>query len=666
MSREPIRTLLVEDNPGDALLIRERLRRERPSRFQVEHVTTLDSALSRLEEGRVDVVLLDLGLPDSRGVETVARVHRAAPEVAIVVLTGIDDEDLALRSVQAKAEDYLVKGAADEVAIARAIRHAHERHRLQVELEGYADTLERSEAKFRTLIANSADGMVVASQAGKVLFANPAAATLFGRPAEALQGTTFPFPLSEDGRFEVDLSPEPDGGVRVVEMRVVGTEWEGAPARLASLRDITGHKLAEERLTAMTAELLSLNQRLEHLANVDPLTSLLNRRGLESVLSIEVQRARRSGTPLQAVLVDLDDFKRVNETLGHAVGDVVLKEVAGRMAETLRPTDHLARIGGDEFLFLLPETRLAEAAGVAERVRMAVAENPLRLPSGPMRVTASLGVESVPAGVVSIEEILARTQLALAHSKRSGKNRVSGAVEEGEPCRESSRELRQALRRGNPFRIVRQALVRLEDETVAGWELLARGEPGPFEMPSDFFRAALEENLLTLVDLECLKAALLAARELGPGERCHVNLFPSTLLDTPHERLIELFSRDGPRFCVEISEQQFIGEPGILREAVTALKAAGIEVAIDDVGFGRSSLETLILLEPDVVKIDRKLVHGVAGDPGVERTLRSLIGVARAIGSGLVAEGIETREDLELVRSAGVAYGQGFLWGEPG
>src|SRR6059036_2095443 len=129
---DPIRALLVEDNAGDARLIRERLRSGRPSRFQVEHGPTLGSALSRLRAGGVDGVLLDLGLPDSFGVGTVVRIHDAAPEVPIVLLTGLDDEELALRSVQASAEDYLVKGQADEASLTRAIRHALERHRLQV------------------------------------------------------------------------------------------------------------------------------------------------------------------------------------------------------------------------------------------------------------------------------------------------------------------------------------------------------------------------------------------------------------------------------------------------------------------------------------------------------------------------------------------------------
>jgi diguanylate cyclase (GGDEF)-like protein len=433
----------------------------------------------------------------------------------------------------------------------------------------------------------------------------------------------------------------------------------------------------EEVVAQRTDELRNANNVLrreiqkrvmaQKIANVDPLTELLNRRGLEAELTTEIQRARRTGAPLMAVLLDCDDFKRINETLGHAVGDVVLKEVASRLKESLRPTDHLARIGGDEFLVLLPHTRLAEAAHVAERLRLSVADSPMRLNSGPVRLTASLGIERVSTEIASIEEVLAHSHLALRRSKQAGKNRVSSSSARGALGRRSLRGVVDALRRPDSFRAVKQAILSLADEAVVGWEFLSRGPAGSFEMPGDFLRVALERNILTLVDLNCLRSCLQAARDLPDDMLRHVNLFPSTLLDTPQERLVELFPSDRGRnrFCVEVSEHQFIGDPACLRAPVRALKDAGIRLAIDDVGYGRSSLESLILLEPDVVKIDQKVVKGAARDQVQERSLRRLVALVRAVGCELVAEGIESREDLDLLRALGVPHGQGFLWGEP-
>ncbi len=446
----------------------------------------------------------------------------------------------------------------------------------------------------------------------------------------------------------------------------------------AFLLIVTGRTvLVEEIVAKRTDELRHTNETLrrevaerivaQKIASIDPLTELLNRRGLEAELSTEVHRARRTGSTLAAVLLDLDDFKRINETLGHAVGDIVLREVAARLTGALRPTDHLARIGGDEFLVLLPDTRLAEAAHVAERLRLSVADSPLRLASGPVRLTSSLGLERVPTNVVSVEEVLAKCQQSLQRSKKAGKNRVSARGARNVLRGPSLRGIVDELLRPSSFRAVKHAILSLPDEKVVGWEFLSRGPSGSFEMPGDFFRLALERNVLTLVDLHCLRACVEAARELPEATRCHVNLFPSTLLDTPEEQLVELFPCEpsGPRYCVEVSEQQFIGDPACLRGPVDALKSAGIQVAIDDVGFGRSSLESLILLEPDLVKLDQQVVRGAAQDPGKERSLRRLVDVVSATKSGIVAEGIESREDLELLRAVGVPHGQGFLWGQP-
>jgi diguanylate cyclase (GGDEF)-like protein len=159
--------------------------------------------------------------------------------------------------------------------------------------------------------------------------------------------------------------------------------------------------------------------------NTDPLTELLNRCGLETELLVEVRRMAQSGAPLAAVLIDCDDFKRINETLGYAGGDAVLKRVAERLSESLRPSDHIGRIDGDEFLVLLPDTRLAEAFRVGQRLRLSIARLARDLASGPCPISASLGIELVPDGSGSIAEILVGTERALQQSKLSGKNRVS-------------------------------------------------------------------------------------------------------------------------------------------------------------------------------------------------------------------------------------------------
>ncbi len=438
-----------------------------------------------------------------------------------------------------------------------------------------------------------------------------------------------------------------------------------------SIRNAIELKKVQENLEEVQKQLDSANAKLDALANIDNLTELLNRKGLEASLQNEFSRAQRGGWQLVAMLVDCDDFDRVNQTLGHAVGDVVLKEISTRLRETLRPTDHIARLGGDEFLVLLPDTRFAEGMLVAEKVRLAVAENPLRLASETIRVTASLGVMALPYEFCSIEEMISLARLAVRESKMLGKNRVSSGEKHKSlgADREVLTELTERLRRGDCFRAVSMPIFKLDDESIVGHEILSRGPAGAFEMPDDLFRVSVEYNLLTIVDLRCLKTCLIHTVDpkFDRKARFHVNLFPSTIIDTPIERLMTLFPDNGKTasYCVEISEQQFIGDPVYLRNHVQALKDQGVKVAIDDVGFGRSSLESLIILEPDIVKIDRKYVSGISEDLVKARNLERLVRVVNALGSELVAEGIENKDELAILVDMGVVYGQGWYWGKP-
>ncbi|MBX9937943.1 MAG: GGDEF domain-containing response regulator [Candidatus Obscuribacterales bacterium] len=444
---------------------------------------------------------------------------------------------------------------------------------------------------------------------------------------------------------------------------------------LQSIRYASTLKRLEDELKALREKLVLTEKQLEMIANVDASTQALSRAGLENALEAEYVRAQRGGWNLVAMLIDCDDFDRINRQFGHAVGDVVLRQITERIRETVRPTDHLARMGGDEFLLILPDTRIAEGMMVAEKIRLSVGESPLRLASETVRVTSSIGVLALPYEFCSIEEVLSLARLAVREAKLLGKNRVSsgeknpGQAPSLSPDKQALDELTEKLRKGDCFRAVSMPIFHLADEKVVGYEILSRGPAGAFEMPDDLFRVSVEHNLLTIVDLRCLKTCLAACTDskFDQKARFHVNLFPSTIMDTPIERLLTLFplEKHEGTFCIEISEQQFIGDPAYLREHVQALKERGLLVAIDDVGFGRSSLESLIILEPDIVKIDRKYVSGISADPAKARLLKRLVKVVNSIGADLVAEGIECREELDLLVEMGVPFGQGWYWGKP-
>lgn len=546
------RILLIDDDLEDISMIEEILNKTNgyAQDFTLETARSLEAGLQHLLKSGADILLLDLNLPDSKGMETFLRVNKTAPDVPVVVMSVIYDDALAIEAVRKGAQDYLFKKETSPEVLVRTIRFSLERHSLR-------------------------------------------------------------------------------------------------------------------------RELTKANARLERLAMIDPITELFNRRGLQEILSHEIQRAQKKNATLLALLVDLDDFKKINNALGHTVGDVVLKEVAAKLRASLRPTDYVGRVGGDEFMIFLPETLFAEGTRLAEKIRLSISTTVISMSSvDDLKITASIGlvnlsVMSIAESGDSINDMISKIHILLHKNKQSVKNKVS--FDEAEVFYEHLTEIPEMLADGEKYRVLLQPILRVSDGVVTGYELLSRSSIKGFEMPDDFFRAALESNMLVKVDYQCLKFCVETAATL-PSNLCyHVNVYPSTLINLPLENLIRLFSASKKKghFCVEISEQQIIGDPSYLREAVLALKSAGIKIAIDDLGFGRSCLESIILLEPDIVKIDKKCVTGIAANTVAVKSLKRLLKMAKSLGAEVIAEGVESQADMELLQDLGVKYAQGYLLGKP-
>lgn len=551
-----LRLLIVEDDIRSAFSLRELLQQSDNPQFTIEHVTTAAAACDAVQKGGIDVVILDLGLPDATDLEALNRLEAAVNEIPVIVLTGRGDESLAADALHHGAEDYLLKGAIDHDSLLRSIRYAVERHR----------------------------------------------------------------------------------GVR--------------------------------DLTRVKKELESANRTLERLTLIEPLTELLNRRGLQQALSREVQHLTRGVNTTAVVVIDLDDFKQVNDNHGHAVGDVVLKEIGRRLRASVRAVDYVGRLGGDEFMLILPDTDPAEVSRVAERIRLTVATAIIQHNAGTVTLTASVATLLLTDDTPAVDQLLARAHMLLARAKNEGKNRVvfqSSDFDDTAQRLRAQADMCTNLTQGKYIVTLKQPVFRLDDESPVGYEFLSRYSNATVELPDNFFRLCSERNILTLVDHACLRAAISAALTLPPYARFHLNIFPTTLLSIPTEHLLDLFPKPLPpdTFCLEISEQQIIGDPSYLAPAVQALRNAGMLIAIDDVGFGSSCLESLVVLAPDILKIDKRCVIGIDEDPTRVEHLRRYVRIAHTLGCAVIAEGIETSQELEIVRSLGIEYGQGYFWGKP-
>jgi len=551
-------------------------------------------------------------------------------------------------------------------------------------LENERRKAQEGEHRFEQVVANIDEVIWIRNrETGAFSYLSPVAESLWGRQITDLieHPDLWLYSIHEDDRERVRLGYErglkrgviqmeyriclPDGQVRWMRDRgfPIIDQADQQLERLAGVTmDITAAKQTEDELRDHAVQ-------MSRLALNDALTGLANRRGFEKQLDDEVKRAKRNGDLLAAVLVDCDNFKQINDELGHNAGDDVLREIATRLNRSLRPNDVLARIGGDEFVALLPSTRNAEALRVAERMRRTICDTPVFAASQDIRVTVSIGVDTIRTDSVSTATVLSDLHHGLARSKEHGKNRVTDGRGDGVSV-EHPDQLRSMLRNEKAIRVVAQAIRKISDGSVVGYELLSRGPAGDYETPDALFQLANDFDMLTVVDAHCLRGCLRAAaqlRERHRDMRIHLNAFPATLLNGSSQELRAAFEELGDLdgICLEISEQQVVGEPTYLRDGLSELRNIGLKIAIDDVGFGRSSLESLILLEPEVIKVDRSFVRGIHEEPARRRSLDRLLSVSRGLDTEVVAEGIETEGDSRVLSDLGVQLGQGFLWDHP-
>ena len=425
------------------------------------------------------------------------------------------------------------------------------------------------------------------------------------------------------------------------------------------------------REVQVNRELARVTARLDWLTHMDGLTDLMNRKGLERAMMEELDRKRRRGGNLMMVLADLDGFTGINATLGHGVGDLVLVNAARRMVEAVGDGGLVGRCGTDRFVVLLPDGTLTDAETVAEKIRLGISCDAIRAGDHTITTTASLAVIAIATDSLSFDEVLARAHYSLQRSKESGGNRVTvgsgpGSLEPLAPLSAEPDTVRELLR-GDVLEAVAQPIVNLVDGRIVSHEMLIRGPQGPLHRPDNLFRFCQEQDILQALDLRCLKQCVATARA-GGLSRYHVNIMPATLLQTPVTELVRVLrGANGSRgHCVlEISEQQLLSDPSVLVGPVRDLQAAGVQIAIDDVGFGNSCLEGLVMLQPQVMKIDKRMVKGLDEDADLRRSLNRLLLVAEALGAEVVAEGIETIAEHDVLLELGVRLGQGFLFGKP-
>jgi len=418
----------------------------------------------------------------------------------------------------------------------------------------------------------------------------------------------------------------------------------------------------------------------QELASTDPLTGVLNRRSGTPAIDALTAQAVARGSEVALIMLDLDNFKQINDLNGHAMGDEVLTETARRIAELLPDNGMLARIGGDEFVCALPFEPDARDSidRLAERLIETVSQ-PIEFRDLCVEATMSIGIAATGGDAPMLtppdsETLIHRADMAMYHAKKRGRNRHYWFEPQMESELRYRAELETGIRRGIPageFVPYYEQQIDLETGELVGFEMLARWNSPQFGMvgPEVFIPIAEEIDVIAELSETLIRQALIDAREWDAKLTLSVNISPLQLRDPWFaQKLLRMLIDSGfppHRFEVEITESCLHENIGAVRTIITSLKNQGIRISLDDFGTGYSSLSQLRSLPFDRLKIDRSFVNELSGDAAGNDLVEAIVSLGRGLSMPVTAEGVETASILAALRQMGQLKGQGYLYGKP-
>ncbi|MBI4809273.1 MAG: EAL domain-containing protein [Nitrosomonadales bacterium] len=418
------------------------------------------------------------------------------------------------------------------------------------------------------------------------------------------------------------------------------------------------------------------NARLEELSVRDPLTGLYNRRKFHEFMRYEIIRAERHVQGFSVIMIDLDNFKYINDTFGHPIGDMVLKELTAMLTEGLRKGDVLARMGGDEFAIILPETPAANGLLVANKLHQALAGREFELPVGKIRSTASFSLVSYPEDGKTEDAIYSAMDVVLYKAKMHGKNQVMTAESDEDRSMmtifKQGDFLRNALREDR-IEAFLQPIIELKSNAVTAYEVLVRIRDGETIIPAgEFIEVAEELGMAQELDREVFRKGLahyaLISRK-NPQAKMFFNLFPRSFSDIEWVRGIPALVRAAGVPCenivLEITEREALPNLTQVRAVIEELRESRIAVALDDFGSGFSSFLYLKYLEIDYVKIEGSFVRQIVADERDRIMVAHINSMAHEFGLKTVAEFVEDEMTAKMLAEIGVDYAQGYYFGRP-
>ena len=676
------RVLIISASADDIRMLKHALRDANDGPFDVESTSTLAKAMERIPQGGIDAILVDLTLPDCKGLACFDQLYEAARYTPILTLCDLDNEGDAKEAVQRGAQGWLSKGYFDNNLVPQSLRNIIER--MKVEQRLYVST-KRAEITLNSI----GDAVISTDLAGRVDYLNTVAELITGWPREEASGQPIVQVLNlvdgVTGRpvinpveyvLQSDHSLGLTGEVVLVNRhgRRIPIEDSAAP-----ILGWNGQLVGAVMVFRDISNTVALTSKMRHLAQHDFLTNLPNRVLLNDRITQAIASARRSESNPVLLFLDLDKFKHINDSLGHAVGDHLLHAVSERLVQCVRTSDTVSRHGGDEFVILLADERRPQDAALAAEKILHALSMPFLIDGQQLHTSTSIGISVFPIDGMDPAALIKNADTAMYHAKERGRNNYqffrhdmnARAVER--QLIENS--LRRALER-HEFTLHYQPKVDLKTNCITGVEALLRWAHPEWGLmlPERFIVVAEECGLIIPIGRWALNEACEQAvrwRDQGIApvsiavnvsalEFRHRDFFDHALV------ILETTGVDPTCLQLELTETVLMHDVAASARLLAKFKMMGVQIAVDGFGTGYSSLSYLNQFPIDVLKIDQSFVKAI--DAGLESNgaiVSAVIGMGKNLHQRVIAEGVEEEGQFAFLDAHGCDEGQGYFFSEP-
>jgi diguanylate cyclase (GGDEF)-like protein/PAS domain S-box-containing protein len=682
--------LLVADKLSDRSAVVGALIDTHSVSFLLEQVGLLSEGLERLSQDsaksigapdRVAAIILDLFLPDSTGIETFDQLFQATPHIPILVLASSADEPIAKLAVQHGAQDYLLKPRLDGYSLCKALQSMVER---TTNAEALFAHRELAEITLNAI----GEAVISVNVVGEVTYLNAVAEHITGWPVDEavtrpleevlhiVNGVTrasvpSPLMLAIDENKLFRLSPD------CVLIRRDGSE-AGIEDAATPIHDRSGQVTGAVMVFRDVTEARASALRTSHLAQHDALSGLANRALVNDRLAHAITAAERHNAKLAVLFIDVDRFKQINDSVGHAVGDRLLQAVAQRLLACVRHSDTVGRLGGDEFIVILSEVSHSDDAAISADKLLVALSRPYNIDTHDIHITASIGIATYPDDALDGETLLKHADVAMYHAKDGGRNQHQFFEKNRNRLAGERLALEAGLRRAlaqNEFLLHYQPKVDLRTGAITGVESLIRWRhPEHGIVPAaPFIHVAEQCGLIVPIGRWVLGEACRQSRawlDAGlPATPIAVNASALELTKkgfVDHVRAtLSTFNLEPKSLELELTETYLAQEPNLIGEALRELKSLGVQLAFDDFGTGFASLSGLKKLPIDALKIDQSFVRDLPSDDDDASIVIAMITLGRSLHLRVVAEGVQTRRQLTFLKEHNCPEGQGYFFSRP-